>query len=65
MAGALDIRLSGPRIYDGRIADEPWVNAGASNPTPGDLKLALALYLRAMLLLAAGLAILAGLWAID
>lgn len=65
MAGALDIRLSGPRIYDGRIADEPWVNAGAPDPTPGDLKLALALYLRAMLLLAAGLAILAGLWAID
>ncbi len=63
MAGALGVRLSGPRIYDGRIANEPWVNAGAKDPAALDLQLALALYIKAMLVLAAGLAIVAGGWA--
>ena len=63
MAGALGIRLSGPRHYNGRIADEPWVNSGATDPAALDLHLALALYIRAMLVLAAGLAIVAALWA--
>jgi adenosylcobinamide-phosphate synthase len=48
MAGALGVRLSGPRIYGDRIAREPWVNAGAPDPTPADLTRALALYRRAM-----------------
>lgn len=55
MAGALGIRLSGPRIYAGRIAPEPWLNAAADDPTPGDLSRALALYTRALTLLAVGL----------
>ena len=59
MAGALDIRLSGPRIYEGHLAQEPWVNAAAPDPAPADLNRALALYVRAMLVLAAGLALLA------
>ena len=49
MAGALGIRLSGPRIYDDHIADEPWVNAGCPDPLPRDLRRGLALYRRAML----------------
>lgn len=48
MAGALGIRLSGPRIYDGRTSDEPWVNAVGQDPAPCDLERALNLYRRAM-----------------
>jgi len=59
MAGALGIRLSGPRIYAGHLAQEPWVNAAAPDPAPADLNRALALYRTAMLVLAAGLALLA------
>ncbi len=53
MAGALGLRLSGPRIYADRIADEPWLNPDAPDPTPADLGRGLALYRRAM----AGLAV--------
>lgn len=57
MAGALHVRLSGPRIYGDTIADEPYVNAAAPDPEAGDLRRGLALYLRAMLLCAALLAL--------
>ncbi|MCA0943092.1 adenosylcobinamide-phosphate synthase CbiB [Salipiger pacificus] len=56
MAGALNIRLSGPRVYGTRIAEEPWLNAGAPDPTPRDLTRALRLYRRAMALCALALA---------
>ena len=59
MAGALGIRLSGPRSYEGLLSQEPWLNAEAPDPAAADLNRALALYRRAMLLLAAGLAVLA------
>ena len=61
MAGALEVRLSGPRVYADRVADEPWVNAAAPDPRPADLGLGLALYRRAMLVLASALAVLAAL----
>jgi adenosylcobinamide-phosphate synthase len=50
MAGALGVRLSGPRIYDGALANEPWLNAGARDPAAADISGALKLYRRAMLL---------------
>lgn len=59
MAGALGVRLSGPRIYEGQLAQEPWLNGDAPDPTAADLNRALALYRRAMLVLALGLALLA------
>lgn len=59
MAGGLGLRLSGPRVYGDRIADEPWLNAGAPDPGPHDLQRGLALYRRAMVLAAAGLALMA------
>ena len=59
MAGAIGIRLSGPRIYQGQLSQEPWLNGEAPDPTAADLKRALALYRRAMLVLALGLALLA------
>lgn len=55
MAGALGVRLSGPRIYDGLVAPEPWLNEGAPDPLPASVTRGLGLYRRAMLLLAAGL----------
>ncbi len=58
-AGALGLRLSGPRAYAGRVNDEPWLNASGRDPVAADLFLGLALYRRAMVLAAALLALLA------
>jgi adenosylcobinamide-phosphate synthase len=60
MAGALGLRLSGPRVYGDRVADEPWVNAPGHDPGAADLGRALALYRRAMIGLGVAMAILAG-----
>ncbi|WP_246773920.1 adenosylcobinamide-phosphate synthase CbiB [Bradyrhizobium diazoefficiens] len=59
MAGALRVRLSGPRIYHGSATDEPWLNEGARDPLAADIVEGLTIYRRAMLLLAGVLAILA------
>ncbi|NYS25371.1 cobalamin biosynthesis protein CobD [Rhodobacteraceae bacterium 2376] len=53
MAGGLGLRLSGPRIYADRVAEEPWLNAAAPDPAPADLSRGLALYRRAMTLICA------------
>jgi len=44
MAGALGIRLSGPRIYDGVAVEERWVGDGNSELGARDIRLALRLY---------------------
>lgn len=44
MAGALDIRLSGPRSYHGTLTDDPWVNATGADATPASIHRALSLY---------------------
>ena len=59
MAGALGVRLSGPRIYDGIVAEEPWLNGAARDPRAADIEQGLKLYRRAMILLAGLLLILA------
>ncbi|MBR0906198.1 cobalamin biosynthesis protein CobD [Bradyrhizobium liaoningense] len=59
MAGALGVRLSGPRIYHGSVTNEPWLNEGGRDPLAADIDEGLAVYRRAMLLLAGLLAILA------
>ena len=56
MAGALGVRLSGPRSYAGVETPEPWLNAGARDPGAADLMRGLRLYRRAMVLLGLGLA---------
>ncbi|MCV2882724.1 adenosylcobinamide-phosphate synthase CbiB [Actibacterium sp. XHP0104] len=61
MAGALHLRLSGPRSYGDRVSPEPWVNADAPDPGPADLRRGLRLYLRMLVALAAVL----GLWALT
>jgi adenosylcobinamide-phosphate synthase len=59
MAGALGVRLSGPRVYCGSIADEPWLNEAARDPRATDIVRGLAIYARAMMLLAGCLVMLA------
>lgn len=59
MAGALGVRLSGPRSYAEGPSDDPFLNAGANDPAPTDIDRALRLYLRAIFLLAALLALIA------
>jgi adenosylcobinamide-phosphate synthase len=44
MAGALGIRLSGPRIYEGVRVEERWVGEGRSELTAEDIRAALRLY---------------------
>jgi adenosylcobinamide-phosphate synthase len=58
-ASALAVRLCGPRVYHGVLADEPWLNEGARDPLGLDVARALKLYARAMALLAALLVVLA------
>jgi adenosylcobinamide-phosphate synthase len=59
LAGALGIRLSGPRSYGGAISSEPWVNEGAPDPGAMDLGRGLNLYLAAVLALAGLMAVVA------
>ena len=59
MAGAIGVRLSGPRLYGGASAAEPWLNAGARDPESADMNKGLALFRRVVaaagaLLLAVG-----------
>ncbi|MFN3277658.1 MAG: adenosylcobinamide-phosphate synthase CbiB [Paracoccus hibiscisoli] len=58
MAGALGIRLSGPRVYGDRVAPEPWLNGAAPDPGAADLARGIALIRRATVL--AGLLLILG-----
>ena len=49
MAGGLGVRVSGPRRYGDRMAQEPFVNAACPDPTAQDLSAGLALFHRGML----------------
>ena len=59
MAGALGVRLSGPRVYADRVAAEPWLIAGAFDPGGAELWRGLAVYRRAVGLAAVVLAVVA------
>ena len=59
MAGALNVRLSGPRLYTEGPSDDPFLNDGAPDPAPEHLDLALTLFLRVMGLLGAVLFVIA------
>jgi adenosylcobinamide-phosphate synthase len=58
LAGALEIRLSGPRVYHDHVADEPWLNEGAADPQAADIARALRLFRFVVLALALILAML-------
>jgi adenosylcobinamide-phosphate synthase len=57
MAGALGIRLSGPRTYDNRLANEPWLNPAGADPEGGTVFVGLALYRRVLAVVAVILAL--------
>ena len=59
MAGALNIRLGGPRSYAGRVVDFPWLGSGRTRLTRADIATALAFHERMLWLLAALLATMA------
>jgi adenosylcobinamide-phosphate synthase len=44
MAGALGLRLAGPRVYGATRVDDAWMGDGRAEATPADLRRALALY---------------------
>ena len=61
MAGALGIRLAGPRVYGGVKVDDRWMGEGRSDLPAADIRAALRLYRLACWLQMAAVAILAGL----
>ena len=44
MAGALDIRIAGPRVYNGIVVNDPWMGDGNPNLRTNDINRALKLY---------------------
>ena len=63
MAGALGVRLSGPRSYGGLPVEESYIGRGPSYGTPRDLRRALSLYRRACAVEMVGVAaLLAAAW---
>lgn len=53
MAGALGLRLAGPRRYAGMVVEDAWMGDGRANAGPDDIRSALALLRRAWWLLVA------------
>jgi adenosylcobinamide-phosphate synthase len=68
MAGALGLRLGGRRVYDGVIVDDAFMGEGRRDANAADIRRALSLYRRAIVLqwiALAGLTILAALTVLD
>ena len=61
MAGALHVKLSGPRIYAGHagLSGDPFLNPNGSDPGAADIEAGLRVYRRAMILAAVLLVLLA------
>ena len=61
MAGALHVKLSGPRIYAGHagVCGDPFLNPNGSDPGAADIEAGLRVYRRAMILAAVLLVLLA------
>jgi adenosylcobinamide-phosphate synthase len=53
MAGALDLRLAGPRRYAGELLDDAWMGNGRATATPTDIRRALQVLLLACVAAAA------------
>lgn len=64
MAGALDLKLSGPRFYHGALSEEGWIGEGREELTAADIRRALSLYKTACTLQIAALFVLAVLTAL-
>lgn len=59
MAGALGLRLAGPRHYDAALVDDAWMGDGRERAVPDDIRRALRLYLRGCLVVMIIVALLA------
>ncbi len=59
MAGALGVRLGGPRIYSGAVVEDHWMGKGRADLTSSDIRAALRLYRLACIIQAATLAAIA------
>ncbi|HYM30115.1 MAG TPA: adenosylcobinamide-phosphate synthase CbiB [Candidatus Cybelea sp.] len=59
MAGALDLKLAGPRVYGGTRVEDAWMGEGRADATPADIHAALTLYRAACGILWAVIAMLA------
>jgi adenosylcobinamide-phosphate synthase len=44
MAGALDLKIAGPRTHHGTLTDDAWIGEGSSAASAADIRRALALY---------------------
>jgi adenosylcobinamide-phosphate synthase len=60
MAGALGLRLGGPRIYSGAIVEDHWMGRGRADLTSCDIRAALRIYRAACVIQAATVAAIAG-----
>ena len=50
IAGALGLKLLGPRVYPGEIVEAPWIGEGTSDATPKHIRDSLKLYVAACVL---------------
>jgi adenosylcobinamide-phosphate synthase len=64
MAGALGLKLAGPRVYAGVRVDDAYMGDGRRDATAADIRRALALYRRADALLIAAIGMIAALIAL-
>lgn len=48
LAAGVGVRLSGPRIYGDRVAEEPWLNGDAPDPDAASIRRGLTLYRRVL-----------------
>ena len=60
MAGALGLRLGGPRIYSGASVEDHWMGNGRAELTSSDIRAALRVYRAACIIQAATVAAIAG-----
>jgi len=58
MAGALDIKLAGPRTYPGEVVDAPFIGPGTPEATAADIRRALRVFVAACAVNAAAVALL-------
>ena len=60
MAGALGLKLGGPRVYAGETVADHWMGHGRPDAAPADIRVALRLYRTACILQAVVVGAIAG-----
>jgi adenosylcobinamide-phosphate synthase len=62
MAGALDLKLAGPRVYGDTLVEDAFMGEGRRQANPADIRRALGLYWRACAIQAVALVVAAAVW---